>query len=80
MHEVEGVREGLEKLMLPILVMHGSSDLLIPPQALRDVVARVASDDVTARLWPGLFHEIFNEPEQDAVLAMLVAWITEHLD
>ncbi len=28
----------------------------------------VASPDLTARLWPGLWHEIFNEPRQSEVL------------
>jgi alpha-beta hydrolase superfamily lysophospholipase len=44
--------------------MHGSADLLLSPQALRDVVAAVSSENLSARLWPGLWHEIFNEPRQ----------------
>ncbi|MCU1448544.1 MAG: ytpA 1 [Acidimicrobiales bacterium] len=80
MHEAAGVREALAQLTLPILVMHGSGDLLVPAQALREVVVRVASEDVTARVWPRLFHEIFNEPQRDAVLDLLVSWITEHLE
>jgi acylglycerol lipase len=75
MREVEKIRERLGVLTLPLLVMHGSGDLLVSPQGLREVVARVASEDLTARLWPGLFHEIFNEPERDDVLAFLVAWL-----
>jgi alpha-beta hydrolase superfamily lysophospholipase len=79
MRGVSDVVDALGKLTLPILVMHGSNDVLIPPDALREVVARVASDDVTARLWPGLYHEIFNEPQQEAVLGVLASWIVEHL-
>jgi alpha-beta hydrolase superfamily lysophospholipase len=78
MRGVTDVVDALGKLTLPILVMHGSNDVLIPPDALREVVARVASDDVTARLWPGLYHEIFNEPQQEAVLDVLASWIVEH--
>lgn len=74
--QVDEVRDRLGELTLPVLVMHGSGDLLVSPQALRDVVARVASTDVTAILWPDLWHEIFNEPESDEVLATLVAWLT----
>jgi lysophospholipase len=74
--EADGVRERLSELTLPVLVMHGSGDLLAPPQALREVVSRASSPDLTARLWPGLFHEIFNEPQQDVVLDLLVGWIT----
>jgi alpha-beta hydrolase superfamily lysophospholipase len=75
--EVEDVRGELDLLALPLLVMHGSADLLVSPQALRDVVGRVASEDLTARLWPGLWHEIFNEPAGPAVLAVLRNWIAE---
>jgi acylglycerol lipase len=77
--QVEEVRDGLADLSLPLLVMHGSADLLVSPQALKDIVMGVASPDVTARLWPGLWHEIFNEPQQARVIAVLCGWIVEHL-
>jgi alpha-beta hydrolase superfamily lysophospholipase len=30
---------------------------------------------VTSREWPGLAHEIFNEPEQAEVLGELLRWL-----
>ena len=72
---VEGVRARLEELTLPILAMHGSGDLLVSPQALRDLVASVSSEDLTAILWPGMWHEIFNEPRKADVLSTTTAWI-----
>jgi acylglycerol lipase len=77
--QVEVVRASLGELTLPLLVMHGSADLLVSPQALRDVVMSVSSQDLTARLWPGLWHEIFNEPRQAAVLAELTRWVTDRI-
>lgn len=77
--QVEDVRAALGQLTLPLLVMHGSADLLVSPQALKDVVAGVSSEDLTARLWPGMWHEIFNEPGQAAVLAVLKNWIADRL-
>jgi alpha-beta hydrolase superfamily lysophospholipase len=77
--QVEEVRRRLPELTLPLLVMHGSGDMLVSPQALKDVVASVSSEDVTAVLWPGLWHEIFNEPRQDDVLQFLTEWIGRHL-
>jgi alpha-beta hydrolase superfamily lysophospholipase len=74
--QVDAIRAGLGKITVPILVMHGSADLLVSPQAWRDILAGVASEDVTARLWPGLWHEIFNEPNHHEVIAVLTAWIT----
>lgn len=77
--DVEVVRGRFGTLTLPVLVMQGSADLLVSPQALRDVVAGVASEDLTARLWPGLWHEIFNEPRHAAVLRTMTDWIAERL-
>ncbi len=75
--DLEEVRGRLGVLTLPLLVMQGSADLLVSPQALRDLVGAVASEDLTARLWPGLWHEIFNEPRRHEVLRMLCDWILE---
>jgi len=77
--QVEDVRARLKELTLPVLAMHGSADLLVSPQALRDLVASVSSEDLTAILWPGLWHEIFNEPRQAEVLSTMAAWIRARL-
>jgi lysophospholipase len=74
-----GMIERLGELTLPMLVMHGSADPLIKPETLRTLVARVGSEDLAARLWPGLMHEIFNEPEKDAVIGTLTRWITARM-
>jgi alpha-beta hydrolase superfamily lysophospholipase len=31
------------------------------------------------RIWPGLYHEIFNEPEQDRVIDEVVRWISDRV-
>ena len=65
----------LGDLGLPLLVMHGADDKLTEPAGSRLVEERAASTDKTLTLWPGLRHEIFNEPERDAVIAHVVAWL-----
>ncbi len=67
----------LDRIRIPVYVLHGSADELVPPQAsapLADV------SGVVRRVWPGLRHECFNEPEQDQVLAEVVSWLDTHLD
>lgn len=75
--QVEQVRARLEELSLPILTMHGSQDLLVSPQAWRDTLSSVTSEDLTGVLWPGLYHEIFNEPNKEEVIAAMVAWVSK---
>ena len=66
-------------IRVPIILMHGDADLLTAPSGSVELHARVGSDDKTLKLYPGLFHEIFNEPEQDAVLAEMSSWLEAHL-
>ncbi len=76
---VQRVVDGLPEVTLPVLVMHGTADRLVPPAGSRLVDERIGSSDKTLKLYDGLYHEIFNEPEQEQVLDDLVAWLDAHL-
>jgi alpha-beta hydrolase superfamily lysophospholipase len=73
------VAAGVRAVTLPALVMHGAADRLAPPEGSRLVAERLGSNDKTLTLYDGLRHEIFNEPERDAVLADVVTWLDKHL-
>jgi alpha-beta hydrolase superfamily lysophospholipase len=66
-------------LTAPLLVVHGSDDRLIPVDGSRRLVESVGSTDVTLKIYPGLYHEVFNEPERDQVLDDVVSWISKRL-
>lgn len=66
-------------LTAPLLVVHGSDDRLIPVAGSRRLVESVGSADVELKVYPGLYHEVFNEPERDQVLDDVVGWITARL-
>ncbi|WP_142282373.1 alpha/beta hydrolase [Mycobacterium sp. IEC1808] len=66
-------------LTAPLLVVHGSDDRLIPVDGSRRLVECVGSTDVELKIYPGLYHEVFNEPERDQVLGDVVSWITKRL-
>jgi alpha-beta hydrolase superfamily lysophospholipase len=66
-------------LNAPLLVVHGSEDRLIPVKGSRQLVAAVGSSDVELKIYPGLYHEVFNEPEQEQVLDDVVSWINARL-
>jgi alpha-beta hydrolase superfamily lysophospholipase len=66
-------------LTAPLLVVHGSEDRLIDPDGSRQLVEAVGSSDVELKIYPGLYHEVFNEPERDQVLDEVVSWINARL-
>jgi alpha-beta hydrolase superfamily lysophospholipase len=68
------------KLTLPLLVMIGTADELVPPEGGRMVHDRAQSTDKTLKTYDGFFHEIFNEPagDRERPLNDLAAWLDEH--
>jgi len=59
----------------PLLLIHGEKDPICDPEASRQFFAACKSGDKTLNIWPELFHEVHNEPEQDEVLAVIRDWI-----
>lgn len=66
-------------LTAPLLVVHGSDDRLVPVSGSRRLVECVGSTDVELKVYPGLYHEVFNEPERDQVIEDVVSWILKRL-
>jgi len=65
-------REGLDRLRIPALVIHGGGDTLVPTRA-SEPLAAVAG--VERRVLPDLHHETLNEPEGPEVVAAIVDWL-----
>lgn len=65
----------LPRLSVPLLLLHGTSDLICSPAGSTMVHDRVSSPDKTLRRYQNLYHEVFNEPERDEVLTDLVRWL-----
>jgi acylglycerol lipase len=67
-----------KELKLPTLIMQATDDRLANPEGAMMAYDRLGTKDRTLRLFPGLFHEIMNEPERVQVLEDLLAWLTAH--
>jgi acylglycerol lipase len=76
---MERVDAGLPGLRTPLLVMQGTADGLVDPGCGPHVFERAGSADKTLKMYDGLWHEIFNEPERDHVLDDLATWMRAHL-
>jgi alpha-beta hydrolase superfamily lysophospholipase len=62
---------------VPLLLMQGSKDIVVSPQ-LTDQFAKGYSGDLTYKVWDGMYHELHNEPEQQAVLDTMIHWLDQH--
>jgi alpha-beta hydrolase superfamily lysophospholipase len=60
---------------VPTLLMYAGSDRCVAPAGSAAFAAAAPKAIVTAREFGPLFHEIFNEPEQQEVFDMLGDWL-----
>jgi len=63
---------------LPVLFMHGESDKLSYVEGSREFASKIRGD-CTLKIWPGLSHEVHNEPEKEEVFEFLHQWLDNHL-
>ncbi len=63
---------------VPLLIIHGQADTLTVPAASKRFADQV-SGDVTLIEYPDMAHEPHNEPEQEEVMAEVLAWLTPRL-
>jgi acylglycerol lipase len=64
---------------LPLLIIHGGADVLAPPAGSRECYEAVSSADKTLKVYEGLYHETYHEPEREQVLGDMQAWLEAHL-
>jgi alpha-beta hydrolase superfamily lysophospholipase len=70
-----GFPAGVRDLRLPTLILHGTADKLVPLAATRPLYQAINANYRTLKLYDGLFHEVFNEPERTTVTADLFSWL-----
>ena len=74
------IQANMEAIHVPVLIWHGDSDKVTDPEGSRQLFDRAASADKTLKIYEGGFHEMHNEPNQNEVLADLVAWLNERVE
>ena len=71
----EFVRRVAPRWTVPTLLLYAGADRCVVPAGSAAFAAAAPKEVVTARVFPALFHEIFNEPERAEVLSVLAAWL-----
>jgi alpha-beta hydrolase superfamily lysophospholipase len=59
------------------LLMWAGADRCVAPRGSAAFAAAAPRSVVQAQEWPGLYHEIFNEPEQQQVIGTLAQWLAQ---
>ncbi len=73
------VQEGATRFPLPVLVLHGSADRMVPPAGSRRFAARIGHPDHRLVEYPGGYHALFADLDRNRVLADVEAWMVARL-
>jgi alpha-beta hydrolase superfamily lysophospholipase len=76
---METVQARAGEIQLPLLIMHGGADSMTAPAGSQFLHQHVASTSKQLTIYPAAYHEIFNEPEREQVLAQIDGWMDELL-
>lgn len=66
-------------LKLPLLMLHGSADRMVPPEGSRRFFVKVRHPDREFREYPNAYHGLFADLDSGEVLRDLRQWIDAHL-
>jgi alpha-beta hydrolase superfamily lysophospholipase len=67
-------------LRVPFLLLHGRDDQIVDPIGSQRFFAGATAPGRAFCLYPGLYHEIFNEIEHETVFQDIESWLTQRTD
>lgn len=65
------------KIKLPALMLHGGDDKICAKEGTEEFFNRLASPDKKMIIYPGCYHEIFNEKIKDKVFSDMLSWLED---
>ncbi|MEZ5570615.1 MAG: alpha/beta hydrolase [Halioglobus sp.] len=77
---MEQIEAAAARITLPMLILHGGADVMTSPEGSRFLHQHISSSDKTLKIYPGMYHEIFNEPERTEVLTEVLNWCETRLE
>jgi len=73
------VENNIKNISCPTFVMHGEKDGIVEASIGEWTYANLACVDKKIKIYPNLYHEIFNEVNKDEVIKNLIDWCEERV-
>lgn len=76
---ISRVHAGAPDLAVPLLILHGSADRMVPVDGSREFFSKVRYPDREFREYPDAYHGLFADIGHQTVLADLARWIEDRV-
>ncbi|XP_068652703.1 caffeoylshikimate esterase-like [Aristolochia californica] len=76
------VQDKFQEVELPMLIVHGGDDAVCDPACVEDLYQRARSKDKTLRIYPGMWHQLIGEPDDNVELVFgeVVEWLQQRAE
>jgi alpha-beta hydrolase superfamily lysophospholipase len=66
-----------EEVEVPLLIVHGGDDVICDPACVEELYGRAASKDKTLKIYPGMWHQLIGEPDENVELVFgdMLEWL-----
>lgn len=71
-------RTNMSTITLPLFLMHGDKDVLVPFSASQFIRSNIGSQDVTFEVFADNFHEVLRDKDQERARQLIADWILAH--
>ena len=75
---MQRINSEASKIALPFIVVQAADDKLVHPSGAQMLFNKASSKDKSIEIYPGMFHEVFNEPNRLRVLKDVEIWLETH--
>ncbi len=76
---IRRLRSAAAGITIPLLILQGGADVLVDPDGARAMYEEVGSAVKELKVYDGLYHEIYHEPEHALVLRDVESWLAVRL-
>lgn len=75
---VKHLKGSIKRNNKPILILHGEDDKIVPKQHSENIFNLINHDNKHLIIYENMYHEIFNEIEQEKVFNDIIKWLKEN--
>jgi alpha-beta hydrolase superfamily lysophospholipase len=75
MYACDMIHQSAPSLMTPVFVQHGTHDTSVHLEATRRFLDRIPVEDKSLVEVEGAYHDLAHDPETQAVISRVVAWL-----
>jgi alpha-beta hydrolase superfamily lysophospholipase len=75
---VRWIDQNLNRLKVPLLLLHGDADGITSPQSSRSFFQRLQSMDKTYRHYPDSYHDLYADLNYMEVISDIASWMAQH--